>query len=151
MLLVLLVPVKSYENDIQEDDILGFWLSEKKDGIVQVKKVNNDYKGYLVWINVLESGEKTIVLDDKNPDKSQKKRNLWGIELFHGFTFDGQWAGGEIYDPDSGKTYKCKMELDPSKDTLKLRGYVGIPLFGRTSHWSRVKDITQYKKIKNLD
>ena len=47
-------------------------------------------------------------------------------------------GGGEIYDPESGKTYSAKMSLE-SPDTLSLRGYVGIPLFGRPSTWSRQK------------
>ena len=48
----------------------------------------------------------------------------------------GKWVGGWAYDPDGGSTYSGQMELaDPN--TLKLRGYVGIPLFGRTETWTR--------------
>jgi uncharacterized protein (DUF2147 family) len=42
---------------------------------------------------------------------------------------------GSIYDTDNGKTYSCKMTLD--NDTLKVRGFVGISLFGRTTVWKR--------------
>ncbi len=45
---------------------------------------------------------------------------------------------GEILDPKSGKWYTCYMEL-VSPDKLKLRGYIGIPTFGRTQYWYRVK------------
>lgn len=151
MLLALLAPISLLADDIEKDDILGFWLSENKDGIVHVKKVDGDYKGYLVWINLIANGEEEDVLDNKNPDDKLKKRSLWGVRLFQGFKFDGEWTGGEIYDPDSGKTYKCKMSLEEDKKTLNLRGYVGIPLFGRTSHWTRIDDITKYKKVKSLD
>jgi uncharacterized protein (DUF2147 family) len=151
MLLALLAPNSLLAGKIKKDDILGYWLSENKDGVVLVKKEDGDYKGYLVWIKFLATGEKKEVLDDKNPDKKMKKRSLWGIRLFEGFKFDGEWTGGQIYDPDSGKTYKCKMSLEEDKKTLNLRGYVGIPLFGRTSHWTRIDDITKFEKVKNLD
>jgi uncharacterized protein (DUF2147 family) len=43
-----------------------------------------------------------------------------------------KWAGGQCYDPDKGKTYKCKLRMiDTSR--LELRGYVGISLLGRTA------------------
>ncbi len=44
--------------------------------------------------------------------------------------------GGTIYDPGSGTTYWCRLTLDG--DRLLLRGYVGVPLFGRTTAWIRV-------------
>lgn len=144
MLLAFLLPSSGFAK-IKEDDILGHWLSENKDGVVHVKKVDGDYKGYLVWIKLLATGEKKVVLDNKNPDEELQKRSLLGVRLFQGFEFDGdEWTGGEIYDPDSGKTYKCKMSLDDDKKTLNLRGYVGIPLFGRTSHWTKINDMSKY-------
>ena len=144
MLLVLLSPLNSYAKKIGADDIVGLWLSEKKDGVIEVKKEDGDYKGYLVWIKVLAEGKEKVVLDFKNPDSTLQKRNLLGLKLLEGFTFDdGVWRSGSIYDPDSGKTYKCKLSLAEDKETLNLRGYVGIPLFGRTSHWTRIKTIPQ--------
>jgi uncharacterized protein (DUF2147 family) len=49
---------------------------------------------------------------------------------------DGAWSGGFIYDPNSGKTYRCKLKLK-DRNTLKLRGYIGISLLGRTDVWTR--------------
>jgi uncharacterized protein (DUF2147 family) len=49
---------------------------------------------------------------------------------------DGQWTGGRVYDPNSGNTYRGTITLIDA-DTLKLRGYVGITLFGRTEIWKR--------------
>lgn len=152
MLLAFLLPSSALAEKIKKDDILGHWLSENKDGVVHVKKENGDYKGYLVWILKIANGEKTVIFDDKNPDKKLQKRDLLGVRLFEGFEFDDEeWTGGSIYDPDSGKTYKCKMSLEEDKKTLNLRGYVGIPLFGRTSHWTKIKDLSKYKKLKVLE
>ncbi len=49
---------------------------------------------------------------------------------------DGKWSGGFIYDPNSGKTDHCKLKLK-DRNTLKLRGYIGISLLGRTDIWTR--------------
>jgi len=51
---------------------------------------------------------------------------------------DKSWTGGQILDPKKGKVYNCNIELD-GPDKLKVRGYVGIPTFGRTQIWYRVK------------
>ncbi len=58
-----------------------------------------------------------------------------------GFRYAGEdrWTGGEIYDPNSGNTYKGTMRLI-DRNTLKLRGYIGISLFGRSDTWTRVED-----------
>ena len=47
------------------------------------------------------------------------------------------WSGGTIYDPEEGKTYKCVMKL-ADENTLNVRGYIGVPAFGRTVTWLRV-------------
>ncbi len=62
-------------------------------------------------------------------------------ELFSGFRFDGEdrWIDGKIYDPNSGKTYRCIIITVVDDNTLKLRGHVGVPLLGRTETWTRKK------------
>ena len=47
-----------------------------------------------------------------------------------------KWADGTIYDPNNGKTYSCTLELENEK-TLKVRGFIGVSLFGRTERWTR--------------
>jgi uncharacterized protein (DUF2147 family) len=68
------------------------------------------------------------------------KRNnpVIGLVMLTAFKFDGddEWIGGDIYDPESGKTYSSYMYLKDI-NTLKVRGYVGISLFGRTETWTR--------------
>ena len=49
---------------------------------------------------------------------------------------EGKWSGGTIYDPDSGHTYSCHLELLEA-NKLKLRGYFGVSLLGRTQIWTR--------------
>jgi uncharacterized protein (DUF2147 family) len=62
-----------------------------------------------------------------------------GFTIIKGLTKDGsEYNGGKITDPKNGKSYKCYLTLE-SKDKLKVRGYVGFALIGRTQYWSRVK------------
>jgi uncharacterized protein (DUF2147 family) len=79
--------------------------------------------------------------DVKNPDPALRDRLLTGLELFRGFSYDGdgRWTGGTIYDPNSGKTYRCIITW-VDKNTLKVRGYIGVPMLGRTETWNRVPD-----------
>ena len=116
------------------DAILGEWLSQEKDGKILVYKQGEKFFGKISW------GKSTGRKDDKNPDPSLKTRDLIGSVILKDFVFDGEnsWKEGTIYDPNSGKTYSCKMKLD-SPTALNIRGYIGFSLFGRTSIWTKVK------------
>jgi uncharacterized protein (DUF2147 family) len=78
-------------------------------------------------------------VDLENPDASLRERPIVGLRILSGFTYDGdgRWSGGTIYDPANGKTYKSRL-THAGADTLDVRGYVGVPLFGRSTTWKRV-------------
>lgn len=121
------------------DDITGFWLSEKGTGVIEVYKQGDKYEGKLVWIKDIYEGKFDDKFDDKNPDEELRKRSLQDIKMLQGFSFNGvKWSGGEIYDPESGKTYSAYMKLQ-NENLLKLRGYIGVSFLGRTSEWTRQK------------
>jgi len=77
-------------------------------------------------------------MDIHNPDASLRGKSLCNLEIgSHFHASDATHAsGGTIYDPKSGNTYSGTMAVDG--DTMRLRGYVGISLFGRTEIWHRV-------------
>ena len=50
----------------------------------------------------------------------------------------GKWEGGEILDPENGKTYRASVTLSPDGRRLDVRAYIGTPLLGRTQRWQRV-------------
>lgn len=83
-ILTLLVSLSSFANEkvFTSDAILGHWLSEKKDGIIHIKKIAGDYKGYLVWIKDIAEGKKKDILDTKNPNKKLQKKKLAGHYTF---------------------------------------------------------------------
>ena len=80
-------------------------------------------------------------VDFHNPDASLRSRSLCNLEIGSGFAIHGssEASGGRLYDPESGKTYQGNLNLDG--DILKLRGYIGISLFGRTETWHRATSV----------
>ncbi|MFV5703313.1 DUF2147 domain-containing protein [Flavobacterium sp. XS2P12] len=112
------------------DKILGVFWSPKKDAKIEIYKKGAFYYGKSIW--VASPGK-----DSENPIGALQKRDILGIELLTNFKFNnGEYSGGRIYDPESGKTYDCKMSLIENK--LQVRGFVGISLFGRTEIFERV-------------
>ena len=76
-------------------------------------------------------------LDVKNPDPALRGRPLLGTDLIVNFVFDDQkWKHGRIYNPENGKQYKADLELE--EGVLKVRGWIGIRLLGRTVKWTRI-------------
>jgi uncharacterized protein (DUF2147 family) len=82
--------------------------------------------------------------EDQNPkcDKcsgDKKDQLIIGMQILNGLKkdSDNKWSGGEILDPKNGKTYSCKAELIEGGQKLKLRGFIGFSLLGRTQVWER--------------
>jgi uncharacterized protein (DUF2147 family) len=115
------------------DVILGRWLTEPRDGIIEISRANDDsYQGRIV------GGNDPHRLDVHNPDSSRRQQLLLGQSILLGLHQDGasSWSGGTIYDPDSGRSYKCHIELI-DQDHLKVRGFIGLSLLGRSQTWTR--------------
>ena len=70
--------------------------------------------------------------DDMNPKSSLRTQTVLGLELLSQYTFTGKRWEGKIYDPESGNTYSSYMQVD-KQGNLKMRGYIGIALLGRTA------------------
>jgi uncharacterized protein (DUF2147 family) len=118
--------------------LLGLWLTEEGKARVEIALCGETYCGSLVWIrDSLKNG--LPALDVKNPDETLRARRVLGMQFLRDFRYDGEnvWKGGTVYDPESGNVYSAKMTLEED-GTLTLRGYVGIPLFGRSETWTRV-------------
>jgi uncharacterized protein (DUF2147 family) len=69
-----------------------------------------------------------------------KDKPIIGMTILHGLSkHKGIWKGGTILDPNNGKVYKCKIELIESGNKLKLRGFIGVSVLGRTQYWERIE------------
>jgi uncharacterized protein (DUF2147 family) len=124
-----------------QDDIIGIWLTGGKEPAkIQIyKATDNKFYGKIIWLkNPADKNGQRV--DINNPDKTKRTTPVIGLQILKGFKFDGddEWKGGDIYDPESGKTYSSYMSLK-DKNTVKVRGYVGISLFGRTEIWTRAQ------------
>ena len=121
----------SAQNQKPADQITGLYWSPKKDAKIEIYKKGEHYFGRSIWVANPRK-------DNKNPNENLKTREVLGIELLTDFAFDeGVYTSGRIYDPESGRTYDCKMTMNG--DDLKVRGYIGISLFGRTEIFKRIK------------
>lgn len=130
------------------DQVLGSWLTEPSENgraRVEITRDGDAFNGRIVWLEQPlypaddeggMAGQPKV--DRENPDSALRTRPILGLAIVSGFHYDGDdlWKGGIIYDPESGKTYKCKMWLT-DEGTLKVRGYVGFSLLGRTTVWVR--------------
>ena len=113
--------------------VVGNWLTEPRDGIIQVTV---DAKGNLEGRII--GGNHPGLKDEKSPDPARRALVLRGQVILRNMSYDGDghWSGGTIYKPDNGKTYKCNVEL-VGHDVLKVRGYIGFALLGITQKWTR--------------
>ena len=133
LLALLLLPaiVLSDTNAVE-----GRWLTQEKDGWIRITLVGDTLEGAIAGAPPGSPSEREF--DDRNPDPALRNRRLDGLTIMKGFEYDGdgRWRNGTVYDPNSGKTYKCTI-TQVDNNTLKIRGYIGVSLFGRSETWTR--------------
>jgi uncharacterized protein (DUF2147 family) len=132
LILYLLAVITGFaQSNNLPNTINGIYWSPKKDAKIEIYEKAGHYFGKTIWMAI--PGK-----DKKNPKQVLRNRELLGLDLLTDFAFDnGAYSGGEVYDPESGKTYDCIMTLKAGQ--LKVRGYVGISLFGRTEYFQKIK------------
>jgi len=125
-------------SQVTGNEIVGAWLNEEKEAKIQIYRHDEKFFGRIIWLREPNQDGKPKT-DSKNPDKARHDDPIIGSVMLKDFRFDGKatWDGGTIYDARTGKTYSCYLMLHTDK-TLKVRGYMGIPLFGKTNIWTRV-------------
>ena len=124
------------------NDIAGLWLPSSGKARVNIYLAKNGkYYGKIVWLREPNDPKTGVAkLDKNNPDEVKRKEPLMSFLLLKGFSYkeNGTYDEGTIYDPESGTTYKSTIEM-PDKNTLNVRGFVGVSLFGKTDTWTRLK------------
>ena len=136
LLLVTLCITSTYA----QKSVLGKWKSiddetGKALGIVEIYEENGKIYGKIIDILIPKDRNKTC----QNCEGEDKGKPILGLTVIKGLKKDGdEYNGGHILDPKHGKLYKCYLNLE-NEDKLKIRGYVGISLFGRTQYWHRIK------------
>ncbi len=118
----------------EEADILGIWINQAGDGQIEISLQQEKYIGTILGGGSGDPDRKDI----NNSDSTLRDRPLLSLQIVGELAYqdNDKWAGGWIYDPNDGKTYKCKAALIDN-ETLEIRGYIGIPAFGRTETWTK--------------
>ena len=109
------------------DDVTGDKLS-----VVEIYKKGGNYFGKIIHLfeDPIDS-----VCDQCEGDNFNKP--VIGLVIIEDLIEDGdEFNEGTILDPKNGKTYKCYLELEEN-NKLKLRGYIGFSMLGRTQYWQR--------------
>ena len=134
-MLLALVPVMA----AMAQDVIGKWKLEDGSAIVEVYKQGDSYNGKIVWLKNPTEADGSPAVDENNPDKALRSRQLIGLNMLSDLKKAGEeYSGGKIYDPGNGKTYNCSMKVEG--DVLKVRGSLDKKgLIGRTMDWFRVK------------
>ena len=126
---------------VEAEDVAGVYLVQDGEAHIELRPCGEELCGRIVWLREPLDEEGRVPRDDNNPDPSLRDRTILGLEILSGLKpapgTDGQWTGGSIYDPESGRTYRCKLRHDGG-DLVRLRGYLGFSLLGRTTRWTRV-------------
>ncbi len=136
-----------FDSTAASADSSDFWLNPEQGWVVETKPCDDgSLCGYLVGFRMTHVHDSGYVARDvHNPDPNRRAEPLCGLKLMGGFSqskrVKARWDGGWIYDPDTGETYSGTIS-QVDADTVKLRGYLGIPLFGRTLILHRESGVT---------
>jgi uncharacterized protein (DUF2147 family) len=120
-------------------DIFGMWKTDGGDSQLEFYRCGDKICGKIVWLKVPKYIDQKdgplgrIKVDRKNPSPLLRTRPILGLQVMNGLTATGGncWENGICYDPQSGRSYRCKMHLK-TPGRLELRGYIGCSLFGRS-------------------
>src|SRR5579872_5429150 len=119
---------------------VGLWNTiSDKDGkpeaVVEIREVNGQLSGVVRELLVAADPQDSICGKCTDDRKGQR---VIGMEILRHMHRDGdEWSGGEILDPENGKTYKATLKLSDGGQKLLVRGYIGLPIFGRSQTWVR--------------
>jgi len=118
------------------------------------KSIDDETKTEKSLVRIIETGgvlsgkiEKLMdpTKQDAKCDKcsdARKDQPVLGMTIITGVRASSDktlWEGGEILDPNNGKSYKVRIKPLDSGKKLEVRGYIGAPMLGRTQTWIRVE------------
>ena len=143
MFVVLIVLLWSVSVALAAESPLGRWKTiddetNKEKSVVEVYEAGGKLYGKIVELLQEKDGGAGKLCEKCTGSDANKP--LVGMVFVKDLKKDDdEYTGGTIMDPNNGKTYKCKMEVVEGGEKLKVRGFIGLSLLGRTQIWQRVK------------
>lgn len=127
--------------NLNAEDIIGYWLTAQKGTIIEFYKNGDRYDGKVAWSKTLTDNKGQPVKDVNNPDKSKRNNNIVGSTMITGLKYNpktGYYEGGKVYQPQTGKTFDCKIQLS-NKNSIKVTS--GLGFISKTLVWTRTSGI----------
>lgn len=127
----------------QDGTPVGLWKTiddetGKPKSLVRISEANGELRGKIEKL-FRDAGEDPNPKCDKCED-ARKDQPIVGMTILTGMKKDGsEYNGGQILDPANGKVYKSKMAVTEGGKKLDVRGYIGVPMLGRTQTWVRAE------------
>lgn len=106
---------------------VGTWYTQDRSAKVRIAPCGQKLCGQIVWVQDRGGRPASGARDEANPDPALRARPIIGLQIIRDFSpaGPGKWAGGKIYDPNSGRTYASKMSLS-SQGVLKVEGCLSV-------------------------
>jgi uncharacterized protein (DUF2147 family) len=119
-------------------DLRGVWLTEDKDAALTITNCGGQLCGRIIWLESATDRSGSLRLDQNNPDPAKQTQRVCGLVVISGLKPSGPdtWDGS-VYNPQDGQTYSGNVTVLSDK-ALKVRAYLGLPIFGRSQTWTRV-------------
>jgi uncharacterized protein (DUF2147 family) len=126
-----------------ENALIGEWWTEGKQGRIKFAKyADGTFRGVTTCCVPDRETSEHPIKDKNNPNPKLRDRTTVGIVIIWKLTYDdGEYSGGYVYNPRDGKTYRFEAKVI-DHETVKIRGYIGLPLFGQSQIWKRVTAAT---------
>jgi len=123
----------------------GLWKTvddntKREKSLVRIVETNGIFSGKVEKVIDPDSPKDALCKDCSDDRKDKPVIGLTIIRNVKASADDKSvFDGGDILDPDNGKVYKVKLKLVDNGARLDVRGYIGLPMLGRTQIWSRVE------------
>lgn len=129
-----------------DSGVLGYWrtiddATGKPKAIIRITE-NQDHSlnGQILKIFPRPGYDQNEVCEHCEGDKHNQR--IVGMTVMNNLKPDpdnvNRYVKGSILDPNNGKTYHCNVLLSSNGQQLQVRGYLGVPLFGRSQTWMKV-------------
>jgi uncharacterized protein (DUF2147 family) len=138
-------PAAGAQQSTATEDIGGLWVDHrdgaKRKVAVWIEECDGLLCGRIYWLRKPLSAGGQPKRDRHNPDPALRERPLCGLRILIGFRLvkETSWSAGHVYNPNDGRTFSSTIDLEHD-GSLRIRGYVGLSLFGETMEWVRPQE-----------